>query len=190
MALHCNKYPSVWKVWVALYSYTRRDLNKRQADEKSNTGKRLGTADKPGDYKQWGDWTQYSKALCILVNLSEALEKSESNSDWGVARLGKERDKVRCIIQCIVSVNRPMIKVILYSEKVLRYFRNCYCCFIFNRFFIICFVKCHFYSAVTKKEKWKCSTSEQQEDSESPGAHKPPLFLLDGILMGLETSRW
>ena len=33
---------------------TQRDLNKRQADEKINTGKRLGTVDEPEDYKQWG----------------------------------------------------------------------------------------------------------------------------------------
>ena len=68
------------------------------------------------------------------MNLSQALEKSENNSDWGVARLGKERDKVQCVILCIISVNCPMIKVILYLEKVLRYFRNCYCGFISNRF--------------------------------------------------------
>ena len=65
-----------------------------------------------------GDWTHYSEALCILVNLSEALEKSENNSDWGVSRLGKERDKAQCIIQCIISLNSLTQSLIWHQQKL------------------------------------------------------------------------
>lgn len=61
------------------------------------------------------------------MNLSEALGKSENNSDWEVSRWDKERNKAQCIIQCLISVNCPMIRLKSSStqKNVLRYFGNC-----------------------------------------------------------------
>ena len=74
-----------------------------------------------------GVCTQYLDALCILVNLSEALGKSENNSDWEVSRRDKERNKAQYIFQRIISVNCPTIRLKSSStqKKVLRYFGNC-----------------------------------------------------------------